>query len=190
MIPSHFIASHRPDGCTGYTWTLPSRLGAMLAEVEDLYGPRDYTTTILGVEFGPNPVPNIWYPGDRKHVIVQLSLSAREDVAKACYQLAHECIHLLSPCGAKKAPYIEEGLATIYAEDYVMKNFHTKILPGHEKYSLASHLVRRLLSYDPLSVKKIRSIEPSFTKLTQEIILQVLPGFDPSIAALLVEEFY
>src|SRR5689334_1795982 len=35
----------------GFTWTLVSRLGEMLKEIEGLLGKRDQSFTILGIEF-------------------------------------------------------------------------------------------------------------------------------------------
>ena len=86
-----------PDG-SGYTWTLPSLLGDMLCIAEELFGPRDQSYTILGIEIGSDN-PRIWYPGDCKHIIIQLDSSASTDMYQACYQMAHETVHLLSPTG-------------------------------------------------------------------------------------------
>ena len=47
------VAQRLSDGC-GYTWTLASRLGEMLHMAEELFGPRDCSYTILGIEFGPD----------------------------------------------------------------------------------------------------------------------------------------
>src|SRR5215467_11622293 len=82
----------------GYSWTLASRLGHMLRTAEERYGPRDLSYTILGVEFGGD-IPHIWYPGNCRHVIVQIARYCINNLQHAYYQLAHECIHLLSPRG-------------------------------------------------------------------------------------------
>jgi hypothetical protein len=50
------------DTNDGYTWTLTTRLGAILYEIEQACGPRDSSWTVLGVEFGPE-TPQLWYPG-------------------------------------------------------------------------------------------------------------------------------
>ena len=54
-----------------WTWTLASRLGDMLHMAEELFAPRDYSYTILGIEF-VSGIPQIWYPGSRRHIIIQL----------------------------------------------------------------------------------------------------------------------
>jgi hypothetical protein len=65
----------------------------------------------------------IWYPGDRKHIVIQLSVNCLTDLPRACYQLAHECIHLLAPTGRQNANNLEEGLATLFSEDYATCEF-------------------------------------------------------------------
>jgi hypothetical protein len=43
----------------------------MLEEVEQLFGRRNHDYTILGIEFS-GTIPQIWFPGDRKHIAIQL----------------------------------------------------------------------------------------------------------------------
>lgn len=112
-----FVAQ-RTDG--GWTYTLTSILGSLLAEAENRYGERDRAYTILGVEFG-GEIPNTWYPGDRKQVSVKLSLEARDRPHQAVFQLAHEVIHLLSPTGKTGTNVFEEGLATLFADEMAPK---------------------------------------------------------------------
>ena len=97
------------DAYGGYTWTLPSRLGRILREVEELYGLRDSSWTVLGIEFGPRN-PHLWYPSSGKNIVIQLGMSAIDHAGLARYQLAHECVHLLAPNGGgKEGPVIERG---------------------------------------------------------------------------------
>jgi hypothetical protein len=64
----------RPQPAGGFNFTLASWLGKMLRQAEKLYGERDKSYTILGVEFRDS-VPQIWFHGaDRKNVVVQLGL--------------------------------------------------------------------------------------------------------------------
>ena len=109
MLPTHFI-THPWGNDSGFSWTLTSRLGDILSKAETAYGPRDMNWTILGIEFCSN-VPQIWFPENCRHIAIQLATNALGDTAIACYQLAHEVIHLLAPNGQHIAPVIEEGLA-------------------------------------------------------------------------------
>jgi hypothetical protein len=102
-----------PDS-TGWTWTLASRLGHILSTAEGLFGPRDHTYTILGVEFGGGN-PQIWYPGSCRNIVIQITPECATDMSRACYQMAHEVIHLLSPSGGNNANNFEEGLATYFS---------------------------------------------------------------------------
>src|SRR5512133_1556486 len=91
-----FSASPLQTG--GYTWTLTTKLGALLSEAEALYGPRDPSWTPIGIEFSEDG-PKIWYPGNRRHISIMLSDKCRTDLKRAQFQLAHEAIHLLAPTG-------------------------------------------------------------------------------------------
>ena len=163
MLDTHFIATVVPP--SGYTWTLVSRLGEMLAEAESLYGPRDLDWTPIGVEFGPG-TPQLWYPGGRRNIAIQLALNALNDNAVACYQLAHECVHLLAPTGTAVAPVIEEGVATVFSEDYVCREFKLQGLTDWPSYVEAAMMVRQLLTLDSRAIKRLRAVEPSFVKMT------------------------
>lgn len=52
-------------------WTLPSLLGDMPNNTEELFAPRDMSYPILGIEF-ENAIPQVWYPRKRRHLIIQL----------------------------------------------------------------------------------------------------------------------
>jgi hypothetical protein len=104
------FASPLADG-SGYTWTLSSRLGEMLRLAEERFGPRDPTYTLLGFEFA-GEYPQLWFPGDCRHIVIQLTPECATDTIQACYQLSHECVHLLAPSDGRNANNLEEGLAT------------------------------------------------------------------------------
>ena len=52
-INNDLLVSQALSDNSGYTWTLASRLGEMLHKAEELFGERDCSYTILGMEFGP-----------------------------------------------------------------------------------------------------------------------------------------
>ena len=76
----------------GGTWTLTTYFGQMLSEAEELYGRRDLNWTPIGVEFFASTVPHIWFPGNRNHIAIRLTLSALNDLNEALWQLAHEVV--------------------------------------------------------------------------------------------------
>jgi hypothetical protein len=99
-------------------------------------------------------------------------MNATDNVGYACYQIAHECIHLLSPSGGNSALVLEEGLATAFSEDYVKREFNLTIGTGLASYTNAAKLVRELLSLEPNAIKMLRAFEPSFNKISMNTFIQ------------------
>ena len=159
----------------GYTWTLASRLGDMLHMAEELFGPRDCSYTILGVEF-TNSNPQIWYPGNRCEIVIQLNLSARTDTSRACYQLSHETIHLLSPTGGNNATNFEEGVACYFPAFYMKKKFNEPSWrPDLPSYKRALKLIEPSLDTDFCRVHRLRDLQPSFSQISKEAISAEFP---------------
>src|SRR5687767_7615570 len=69
--------------CT-YTYTLASRLASMLGMAETLFGERDRSYTIVGVEFSTDDQPSIWYPRPR-NIIIQLTEGCAVDEKRALF---------------------------------------------------------------------------------------------------------
>jgi hypothetical protein len=179
----------RSKTLNGDSWTLTTRLGNMLNLAQAAYGPRDDSYTILGIEFVENNPPQIWYPGNCKHIAIQLTPDTITNQLEGCYQLAHECIHLLSPSGGCTVNVLEEGLATYFAHQYVEKEFNFTILPTIKSYEIARQLVHKLLKFDADAVKKIRKSQFAISKITSENILEVVPQFNLADAQVLEREF-
>src|ERR1043166_1645415 len=97
-----------------FAWTLAARMGHILTQAETLCGPRDTSYTVLGVEFGVG-APRIRYLPNWRQAIVQITEACATDTVRACYQMAHECIHLLSPTDKRDITVMEEGLATHFS---------------------------------------------------------------------------
>jgi hypothetical protein len=170
----------------GFTWTLASRLGALIVEVERQYGPRNRDFTILGVEFREG-LPQLWFPGNCGHVIVQLGLLAMKDPNRALFQLAHECVHLLDPAagGTNK---LEEGLATHFALE-VMQSQGVGYATGDPRHDAVCALVRSMLAGRPGAAKELRACCGPWKSVTSRQILAVCPGITPAVADLLVSPF-
>ena len=85
----------QPSPGNKVSWTLASRLGDMLGIAERLFGERDASYTLLGIQFQLKD-PHIWYCGKhRKDIIIRLYLQASTGVSAACYQMAYGKVHLL-----------------------------------------------------------------------------------------------
>jgi len=87
----------------GHSWTITSKFGHILRTAEEKYGERDKSYTILGVEFTTYIKPQIWYPGNCKHVSIQITINCLNDINRAIFQVAHETIHFLCPTGGQNA---------------------------------------------------------------------------------------
>jgi len=188
LEPSLFFTAPL-ESSNGYTWTLASRLGDMLHQAQEFFGQRDKSYTILGVEFGTDN-PRIWYPGNRKDVIIQLSPSAAESMARACYQLAHETVHLLSPSGANDANNFEEGIACYFAALYMRIHFKGLLMqPEVPSYLHALALVGPRLSTDIHCIQRLRSHEPCISRISREDLAAEFPDLTASDVDFLASKF-
>jgi len=185
-MSSIFIANPFPNG---YTWTITSKLGHIIKEAENRYGERDKSYTILGVEFNQDGHPRIWYPGNRKDVVIQISLSCINDLNRAVFQVSHEIIHCLSPTGIKSANQLEEGLANLYSIEYTKQNGHGIWTASDTKYTDATKLVEQLLNIDSDIIKKARNIQPTISKIDKEILKQANSLVPADLAEKLTERF-
>lgn len=188
LINSELFFAHKTK--VGYTWTLATRLGFMLREAEEMYGPRDKDYTILGVEFvGDNA--RIWYPGNCKNIAIQLGVSAMTSLEQACYQLAHECVHLLCPTGAASSNNLEEGLACYNSAHYM----RTQLGQPNWESSLPSYiksekLVTKIMNSDKDSIKRMREQEFNISKISKSLLLKETSVITENEALFLTSNFF
>lgn len=143
------------------------------------FGHRDRSYTILGIEFRDDG-PYIWYPwmGDRqeKYLTIVLSPSAAQDMARACFQMAHETVHLLAPSGGQNANNLEEGVACYFSLFYMELYYKEKNRKEpkwnytEESYKRALKLVLPRLNEDINCIRRLRERTPSFRDISQEEI--------------------
>ena len=165
-VNSELLVTNPLSNGSGYTWTLASRLGEMLQMAEELFGQRDFSYTILGVEFIVG-IPQIWYPGNCKHIIIQLDQSAATNMLQACYQMAHETVHLLSPTGGSNATNFEEGVACYFAAYYLKNRLNAfNWRPTLQSYKQALALIAPRLDEDIYCVRRLREHQPSFSEIS------------------------
>ncbi len=175
-----------------WSLTLSSRFAIMLEEAQQQFGPRDASYSPAGIEFADTPVPYIWYwypaGANAKYLIVRLPVNCANDNVQACYQLAHETVHFLSPTGTNKANILEEGAATLFATRYIMQNFGVPFLAGGAKYQEAEKMVEALLAIDAEAVRKVRKIQPTFSKITVDDLTKAC-ACPPDLADQLLKSF-
>lgn len=183
-----FLAHELPTK-DGYSWTLASRLGQMLQLAQSQFGSRDLNYTPVGIEFAGDR-PQIWFPGNCGHIVIQLSTSAATDSIRACYQLAHETIHLLSPTGKANANVLEEGLAVFFSRQYLRENFNTDWgTSGLPEYGSACAATECLLAIDPDSIRRIREEQPVISLITSEMLSRHYPSLHPDLCNELARRF-
>jgi hypothetical protein len=183
----NLFITHELEDKNGYKWTLASRFGEVLSLAEGLYGERDKSYTILGFEFEKS-APRIWFPGSRKHIIIQLSETALYDEYRAFYQMAHEAIHLLSPLGYSNANILEEGLAT-YFSDWYLSKLGQCWFPDDQKYKDALVHTKSLLQVDNDIIMKVRKIEPTISYLKPEHFYNINPDISEELLEILCSKF-
>jgi hypothetical protein len=122
-------------------------------------------------------------------VVIQLTQLAACSEREAAYQLAQECIHLLSPTGDAKSNVLEEGLGEVLATRYFecagFGEYHT----ANPKYLRAWVLARELLTIDVDIIRRIRKEKPVISHLTKEDLLIANSSIRTQLAEDLTEQF-
>jgi len=184
--PEYYIAEAKDDGNPRNT--LAYRQLHMMISATKLYGERDYSYAFAGIEFTPDDPHLRFYEGN--HVIIQLHSIAMLDRNQAFGQLAHECVHLLSPTPGRPVKILEEGMAVAFSYVY-MRDTMRVILPplGKESYQEALDLVTLLLNIDQDGIKKMRKEEPTISNITKSLVLKYYPTLPEEVAARLTRTF-
>ena len=200
VIDDLFATEFRENG-THAPMTLPEYASQYLADIELRFGPRDRSFALVGIDIDRTPgnVPRIWFPdsgiasGDRqrrsRHIVIRLGPNALTDPARARWQLAHECFHLLDPWNPKvdgrPTNMLEEGLAAWYQNSRVPeREYHA------EPYTEAEELVRPLMEELPSAVKRIRQeLALRIGEITPDILRDHCPGSSEEILRRLCQPF-
>jgi hypothetical protein len=160
----------------------------MLEMAEQKFGPRDKSYTILGFEFRAG-LPQIWFPGNGKNVIVQLDSASLNDQNLPLLQMAHECVHLLSPVLPANVSVLEEGLATYFSKEYMASHVGGVWFTGDQKCGHAEILARKLLLLNADAIKALRKIVPVISQATAQDILRICPNLPLHLSEQLVVSF-
>ena len=190
MTKPTFVTRHL-GGSTYSGGTLTQRLGYFLTQAEGLFGPRDPSFTILGIELvdSEDVSSQIWYPPsheDRKHVIVHLSAGALRCEQLALWELAHECVHLIDPSRLEQATVLEEGLAVWFQNKEVGKEFMSE----NGSYADAERLVLPLMDSLPGAIRRMRQEKGvTLCDITAELLREYCPHLSLSLCRKLVEAF-
>lgn len=185
LEPSLVVTSR---GNRGERNTLAYRFGEIMTIAENLFGQRNTSYLFLGFEFVPGHA-RVRYVTD-KSLVIQLSFQAMHNPMEAYAELAHECIHLLSPHPRISVKILEEGMATVFSFMYMRDTMKAPILTTEqEHYDEAARLVAMLMQIDPYGIKKIREEEPDTRNITKELIQKYYPTIPEEVAARLARTF-
>jgi len=163
--------------------TLASRLHEMLLLAEGMFGKRDRSYAFLGIEFTEEN-PHLHYEAD-KSVIMRLHVNALLEPMEAYAQMAHECIHMLSPNPTKPVTILEEGMAEVFAYIYMQDVWKVELpskMPG-SAYHEARELVGSTMGIDTFGIKRIREEEPTISLISKSLIWKHYPTLYEGVAA-------
>ncbi len=173
----------------GFSWTLTSVFSRLLVEAQSRYGKRVIDWTPVGVEIGVDRErPAVWFPGNLMHISILLSRHAQNDWREACFELAHETVHVLAPHNPGIANALEEGVACAFADDMAMENNWNRHT-ADPKYTPALEAVRELLAYDTDAISKLRHHVPAFFDMTPDFIRSHIHACPKALANRLCERF-
>jgi hypothetical protein len=168
--------------------TLAYHFGEMLVAAQDLFGPRNTSFLFLGFEFIPEH-PRVRYVTDYSAVI-QLSFRAMMNPIEAYSELAHECVHLLSPHPYRPVRIIEEGMASVFSRIYLREKMNVQVRPiSHQYYDEAAKLVTALLEIDRYGIRKMREEQPDTRQISKPLILKYFPTISEDAATRLARTF-
>ena len=200
VIDALFTTQLREDGSYSPI-TLPIWASRFLAEIEQLFGPRDRSFTLLGVDIDQTHgnKPHLWFPdsgipsGDAerrsRHIVIHLGPNVLSNPLRARWQLAHECVHLLDPWNrrvdGRPTNYLEEGLAAWY------QNSRVSEAVSHEgEYAVAEGLISPIIEALSQAVKRIRLERATrIGEITPDVLLAYCPTISKEVAVTLCKRF-
>lgn len=160
----------------------------LLTKAENLFGPRDPAFEFAGAAFSAEG-PQIRFSPCKTRICVELSSAALLHPNQLRYQGAHEVIYILAP-SQSPAPMLEEGLAVWFAingpnygDDYPKLALnHLQTQASEKNYADALALYNEVELLEKGCIARMRKCEPSFVKMTPDLIRSVLPALDEQLA--------
>lgn len=188
MDENNIFTASAIDG--GYSYTITNIWPEILSFAESMYGPRDCSFTIIGVELYDGSQPQTWYPryDSQKYVAIQLTKECNTDMKRAIFQAAHELIHCLCPKPGRHANVLEEGLASLFSEIASMK-YDSSYRVSSKKYQYAMAKVSELLRHDQDIIKKIRVETLDISSITSKQLKNVCPDLEDELIDILLMPF-
>lgn len=187
MPPLHPIVPQTPAEKAAGQWTIASRVVDALAVAESRFGPRDGAFNLLGYMFD-GAFPRLGVDLDQKTLLLFLADYSEQDFSQAIYQLSHEVVHMLAPAGSGRPTYLEEGLATLFSEQYTYQATGLSYTSPIPSYTTALEAVVAFM-VDDQTMRNLRTIQPTFSAVTQAMLKSASPNCPDTVADLLCSTF-
>ncbi len=179
-----------PLGDGNWRFALAAEVDKIVQRAESQFGERDRSYSVLGVEFHVGN-PELYYPNSDRRIVIRLNRRCESDPIEAWYELAHECVHLLAPSDGVKATVLEEGLAVVFAEEYLREKHRvTQYTPEGANYLQARDLARRVLQIDPSIIRVLRQRQAALHRVTADDLCACNPAVRRDLAEQLAAQFY
>jgi hypothetical protein len=190
-IPAgHFLDTNDRNG-NSVGWTLSTILGDMLVKAEAMYGDRNCNYSYLGIELGYNS-DCIAKRSCGRYLTSRVDLNTIRNDICTWRQLAHDCVHLLSPTGNGHTTCLEEGLAVHFELSCMREEFRPGTWKGNLTFTSdcpALNMVEQLLDIEPSAIKLLRAHEPTISRISAELIVNVCPLVPRDLAIQLAAPF-
>jgi hypothetical protein len=185
----HPIVAQTQEEQKASVWTISSRIYDAMMTAESRFGPSDMTYSIVGYAFLDIQIPLLGQNPKKKELLLKLPKSVANDLRQAVYQLSHEVIHTLAPQGAVRPTVLEEGLATLFSEQYFERAYPGYSMRGTVKsYVDARDAVARYLPNDAF-LRAARTEQPTFSEISPAILQRANPSCDLQLAEYLCSSF-
>lgn len=171
---------------------LRNKLDEYIEELKDRYWERDKRFTIEDICFNENSKdpPRIFL--DETKIKIYLSKSAQSYLQQAFFQLAHESVHLLSPCNLSEVLVVEEGMAVDYSLLKSECNYRTEALKHLKKYERNyKYSYEKFQEWRKLkpSIKRIHEEKPKISEWNVDILKKFTPSLSCDLARKLCTKF-
>lgn len=174
---------------TGNSCTIVTRFWDIVEEAEKLYGERDKSFTILGIEGIMGDQPKSIIDSEQKTILIQLTTGGVMDMNRAILQASHVAIHCLSPSSSSERSMLEEGLATHFSLKYSKEKTKVDWILYDACEIEASKLVEEALKHDSRLVKKFRAEFGKLSNISERELLAVSPKLPKPIAEKLAMQY-
>jgi hypothetical protein len=161
-------------GPSGSIWPLEVILEQVLQQAEELFGERDQSFEILGIECQAEDQPCVFFRDgyEQRRILIQLTSACSLELNRAIFQLTHEVVHCLFP--KLWASVLEEGLTTWFSLHFKFGPY-VPLLIEREQYQRAYDLVAPMLAQNPEGIKEYRKKDPTLSLLQPQWLQEQWP---------------